>query len=257
MFMRLKEWRPYIAILLPFLCWSCSKAPSGILSEKEMQRVMTDVYLAEAMIGIDYNAYKSDSMKQALYESVFRKHGITQALYDSSMVWYGKNMDIFMGVYERMIKDIDMRVDALGDIQAEAVSSSRDSVDIWPRRTYLFLSPNMLFNGTNFDIRPEESYPSGSIFVLGMRVWGLDKHMKHYPELRIAVDQGDTTITVTDQIRQDGYHEMTLRSVPVKKVKRVYGSIRLDNGGMNYYKVYLDSLNLMRYNYGSDAVKEK
>ena len=72
-----------------------------------MQRVMTDVYLAEAMIGIDYNAYKSDSMKQALYESVFRKHGITQALYDSSMVWYGKNMDIFMGVYERMIKDID------------------------------------------------------------------------------------------------------------------------------------------------------
>ena len=95
--MRLKEWRPYIAILLPFLCWSCSKAPSDILSEKEMQRVMTDVYLAEAMIGIDYNAYKSDSMKQALYESVFRKHGITQALYDSSMVWYGKNMDIFMG----------------------------------------------------------------------------------------------------------------------------------------------------------------
>lgn len=246
----------YLSVLLSVFCWSCSKVPSGILGEKEMQRVMTDVYLAEAMIGIDQNTYRSDSMKQALYESVFRKHGITQAVYDSSIMWYGRNMDVYMGIYERMVKDLDVRVNALGDIEASAVSSSNDSVDIWPRRSRLVLSPGMLFNGTTFDISPEESYPSGSTFVLGLRVWGLAKDMKHCPEIRISADQGDTTVTVTDRIQQDGYHETVLRSVAVRKVKRVYGYIRLDNGGMDYYKVFLDNLTLMRYNYGSEKMKE-
>lgn len=250
--MGLKKWQiSCFPIFFTLLLCSCSKAPSGILTEKEMQGVMTDMYLAEAMVGIDYQTYKSDSMKQALYESVFRKHGITQAMYDSSLMWYGKNLDVYMEIYGRMIKDLDSRVDALGDIQAEAVSSSRDSIDIWPRRTYLTLSADQLFNGTTFDIRPKENYSSGSIFVLGMHVWGLEKEMKHRPEIHIAVDQGDTTVVVTDRVQTDGYHETVLRSVPVKKVKRVYGSIRLDNGGMHYYKVFLDSLNLMRYNYGS------
>lgn len=253
----LKEWRTYyIPLLLSVCCWSCSKTPAGILSEKEMQRVMTDIYLAEAMIGLDYQTYKSDSMKQALYESVFRKYRITQAEYDSSLMWYGRNMDIYMGVYNRMIDDLDKRVEALGDVQTSAVADSRkDSVDIWPRRPYLTLMPEALFNGTTFDIRPDDPYPSGSSFVLGVRVWGLEQHMKQKPEIRISVDQGDTTITVTDRIRKDGYHQTTLKSIAIKKVKRVYGSIRLDNGGMNYYKIYLDSLNLMRYNYSSGFEK--
>ena len=59
-----------------------------------MQGVLTDMLLAEAMVNVDYNAYKSDTMKLALYESVFRKHDITQAVYDSSLVWYGRNLDI-------------------------------------------------------------------------------------------------------------------------------------------------------------------
>ena len=68
-----------------------------------MQGVLTDMLLAEAMVNVDYNTYKSDTMKLALYESVFRKHDITQAVYDSSLVWYGRNLDIYMEVYNRVL----------------------------------------------------------------------------------------------------------------------------------------------------------
>ena len=78
-----------MALLATTLLAACSKVPDGILSEKKMQGVLTDMLLAEAMVNVDYNAYKSDTMKLALYESVFRKHDITQAVYDSSLVWYG------------------------------------------------------------------------------------------------------------------------------------------------------------------------
>ena len=75
-----------MALLATTLLAACSKVPDGILSEKKMQGVLTDMLLAEAMVNVDYNAYKSDTMKLALYESVFRKHDITQAVYDSSLV---------------------------------------------------------------------------------------------------------------------------------------------------------------------------
>ena len=59
-----------MALLATTLLAACSKVPDGILSEKKMQGVLTDMLLAEAMVNVDYNAYKSDTMKLALYESV-------------------------------------------------------------------------------------------------------------------------------------------------------------------------------------------
>lgn len=74
-----------MALLATTLLAACSKVPDGILSEKKMQGVLTDMLLAEAMVNVDYNTYKSDTMKLALYESVFRKHDITQAVYDARL----------------------------------------------------------------------------------------------------------------------------------------------------------------------------
>ena len=61
-----------MALLATTLLAACSKVLDGILSEKKMQSVLTDMLLAEAMVNVDYNTYKSDTMKLALYESVFR-----------------------------------------------------------------------------------------------------------------------------------------------------------------------------------------
>lgn len=103
-----------MALLATTLLAACSKVPDGILSEKKMQGVLTDMLLAEAMVNVDYNTYKSDTMKLALYESVFRKHDITQAVYDSSLVWYGRNLDIYMEVYNRVLADLNKRINNLG-----------------------------------------------------------------------------------------------------------------------------------------------
>ena len=63
-------------------------------------------------------------------------------------------------------------------VQADAAPvSNRDSVDIWPRRSYLSCLLPLYLNGVTFDIRPETNYSSGSSFVLGMRVWGLNNKM--------------------------------------------------------------------------------
>lgn len=248
-----------VFLLLGTLLIACSKVPDDILSEKKMQAVQIDMQLAEAMISIDGKNFPDDSYKEALYQSIFRKHDITEAEYDSSLVWYGRNLDIYMKVYDRVLADLNKQQKDLGDVQASAAPTTKnDSVDIWPRRPFLTLEPNAIFNGVVFEVKPETNYSSGSSFVLAMHVWGMNKEMRNKPEIRLSVDQGDTIITVNDKILRDGYHETILRSVPTKQIKRVYGHIFLDNAdSASYNKIYLDSLNLMKYNYGRLDVAAK
>ncbi|MDH6534192.1 hypothetical protein M2101_000854 [Parabacteroides sp. PM5-20] len=241
----------YVIVLGGLLFLSgCKKTPKDILSEKDMQKVLTDMLIAESMVGTDYTTYSNDTIKTALFESVFHKHKITQATYDSSLVWYGRNLDIYMKVYDRVIADLKKQIRDLGDVQADAApTSNRDSVDIWPRRNVMELYPQAVFNGTVFDIKPDKNYASGSTFVLGMRVWGLREGMKHYPEIRLHAVQKDTLITINKTINKDGYYAFDLRTLPTRQVSRVYGSIRMDNAEKSYMKIFVDSLSLMRYNY--------
>lgn len=249
--MRNRLHRYSVVLLLGTLLFACSKVPDEILSEKEMQAVQVDMQLAEAIISLNSKDFPDNAHKEALYQSIFRKYDITEAEYDSSLVWYGRHLDIYMKVYDRVLADLNKRQKALGDVQASAAPvSKQDSVDIWPRRTSLQLEPDALFNGVTFEIKPETNYSSGSSFVLGMDVWGLNKDMAYYPEVRISADQGDTIVTMNDKILRDGYHETILKTVPTKQIKRVYGYIFMNNADSSYYKVYLDSLNLMKYNYG-------
>ena len=241
----------YAWLLMVLMMASCSKVPDNILSEKKMQAVLADMVIAEALSNIEVKTFKTDTMKLALYESVFRKHNIPRALYDSSLVWYGQHLDIYMKVYERVERDLDNRAKTLGDVQADAApSSNQDSVNIWPRRPSLTLSPKSVFNAVTFDIKPEKNYSSGSIFVLGMNVWGLNPKSKYKPEVHISTMQSDTTMVVSKTIDKDGYFEVTVRTKATKQVRRVYGYIRMNHVDSTYNKIYIDDIKLMKYKYG-------
>jgi hypothetical protein len=236
---------------------SCSRVPDGVLPEKKMKDVMIDMQLAENLISTNYQDYPDSARRAALYQSVFRKYNITQAIYDSSLVWYGKNLDVLTRVHDLIINDLNEQIRELGDVQASAAPpANQDSVNIWPRRDYLTLLPEALFNGTTFDIKPERDYLSGSTFVLGLRVWGITPQMLRKPEVRIAAELADTTIIVNEKITSEGYREIILKTPATKRTRRIYGYIRMDNAETNYYKIYLDNLRLTRYNYGSSALKQ-
>lgn len=245
-----------IALLAIILFAACSKVPKHILSEKDMQKVMIDMMMAESMLSNNYQTFRGDTTKLALYESVFKKHHISRELYDSSLIWYGQNLDIYMKVYDRALTDINKMIADLGDVQAAAApTSTSDSVNIWPRRNSLILQPGQPFNGVTFDIKPTSNYSSGSSFVLGLRVWGLNKDMRFTPEIHLSAVQPDTIISTKTKITKDGYYQTILSTSPTQQIRRVYGYIRMDNKEDSYHKIYIDSLSLIKYNYGSPALQ--
>lgn len=222
-----------------------------------MRSVLVDMHLAESMIHMNPQDYSSNEEKKALYRSVFDKYGLTEAEYDSSLIWYGKNLDLYMRIYNLALSDVKQQIEAMGDVKPEAVSTSdQDSTDIWMYQRYYEFSPFALSNIIVFDFKPEREYVSGSAFVLGFCVWGIIPKMEQSIELYLRADQNDTTIMVKDVISENGYHEMLIRTLPTKKVKRLYGHIRLNEKNQSpYYKIYLDDFRLTRFNYGSAYIE--
>ena len=216
------------------------------------------MHIAEAMIHMNPQDYSTNEEKKALYQSVFEKYSLTEAEYDSSLIWYGKNLDLYMRIYNLALADVKQRIEAMGDVKLEAVSiSDQDSTDIWMYQRYYDFSPFALSNVIMFDFKPENEYASGSAFVLDFCVWGISQNMEQPIELYLRADQNDTTIMIKNTISDNGYHEMLIRTVPTKKVKRIYGYIRLNEKSHSpYYKIYLDDFRLTKFNYGSAYIEQ-
>ena len=237
---------------------SCSRVPKHILSERKMKDVMYDMLLAEAMVEIENDSFPTGKERQLVFDAVFNKHRITQTDYDSSLIWYGKHIDIFMTVYRLVLKDVNANYAALGEIKPNPLSgdiSSQDSIDIWIYKRLKIMRPELAFNTFSFDIEPQNSYSPGSLYLFALSVWGIPSNLKHKPVLHLSAIQADTIVSIRQEIAGDGYHEALLRTIADKKVLRVYGNIFMNETDASYKRIYLNDIRLMKFNYGSKALE--
>ena len=106
-------------------------------------------------------------------------------------------------------------------------------------------------------MNPETHYSSGSSFEFQAKVWGVVKDMKHYPQVRLFIEQKDTTLMLERAVDSDGRFSVKLASSPANRVRRVFGSFWMDNRDVSYSKIYIDSISLYKYNYKSDFTEIK
>ncbi len=90
---------------------SCTIRPRSVLPPRKMEAVLYDLHRAEGVLqAAGYNTGKEEEVN-AYYESILMKQGVTQASFDSSLVWYTDNPKQFCIVYgkvvERLKKDND------------------------------------------------------------------------------------------------------------------------------------------------------
>lgn len=83
-------------ILLGGLAHSCQNRPKEVLNRKQMERLMYDVYIAEATIENDYQNFNTLEQKEAYINRVFKAHKTTQAHWDTSLSWYSDRIDLYL-----------------------------------------------------------------------------------------------------------------------------------------------------------------
>ena len=81
--------------------------PRGILSNREMRDVLYDLHRADGAIQVAGYNYSHDQELAGYYKNVLDKHGITQAEFDSSLVWFTDNPQIFNKIYPKVIERLE------------------------------------------------------------------------------------------------------------------------------------------------------
>ena len=77
--------------------------PKGILHSWEMRSLLYDLHRTDALLQVSGKQYESDEVRDLYYAGVLEKHGVTQAQFDSSLVWYTAHPQLFDKIYPKVI----------------------------------------------------------------------------------------------------------------------------------------------------------
>ena len=127
----MKKWLIILCVLLVVV--GCR--PRGVLSNSEMRDVLYDLHRVDGAIQVAGYNYSHDQEVAGYYKNVLDKHGITQAQFDSSLVWYTDNPQIFNKIYPKVLE----RLEADFDREKQLRKANRDK-RLAKTRQKLFLS---------------------------------------------------------------------------------------------------------------------
>ena len=94
--------------------------PRGVLSNNEMREVLYDLHRADGAIQLAGYNYSHDQEVAGYYKNVLDKHGITQAEFDSSLVWFTDNPQIFNKIYPKVIARLEADLEVEKQIREAA-----------------------------------------------------------------------------------------------------------------------------------------
>ena len=138
-----------------YLCWivtfcaafaSCKPSlPRDVLSKGKMTDILFDYHIALAMAQNEDGGSEKNSL--AYREAVLKKHDVTSADFDSSMVYYMRHTELLHDVYKDLAERLDKEVVALGgnstgNSDFDNLTAVGDTANIWKDATSMVFSPD-------------------------------------------------------------------------------------------------------------------
>lgn len=213
-----------------------------------MELLLTDIHLAEAMINNDYNAFSDSVGKARLVRSIFEKHHVTKAEFDTSLVWYAANLDVYMNIYKRIPKHLSemndtltARIEHLRELEAQAKR-------IWEKDTVCLLRTFASENQYAFSVDTSSYFSRGDMYTL--HVFALGVSAKNKANVTFVWESQDTIVVDRSEIKHDGMNIFYLKSLPGKNTKSIYGNIRLPVINISGERLMLSNPFILRHREG-------
>lgn len=257
------------AALVAVAAVGCSKAPRGVISESDMADLIVDLTKADAYLGLYPDKFPDDSSKQALKQSVFAMHHVTQADYDSSMVWYAHNLDVYDDVYDRVVKqltsdqnDLNKQLEKGGGLaaasnggddggnesnpaeqwQKRTYTQHGDTADLWAGQRAWLLTGVVPRGYVTFDIKPDGEYRSGDRYQLNFKL--IDGGGRFAVVMGADYSDGSTSVVQRSSC-EGGWTTFELQTDRDRIVRRVFGYVSYDLGARTSV-AFVDSVSLLR-----------
>ena len=101
--------------------------PRGILSSRQMRSVLVDLHKTDALLQVHGLQHGHDFEEDRYYAAVLEEHGITQAQFDSSLVWYTHHPQLFDKIYPKVLNDLHEEYEQFVALHPESVEPLQPS----------------------------------------------------------------------------------------------------------------------------------
>lgn len=228
-----------VAVMALLFCVSSCKPslPSGVLSKGKMTDILYDYHLALAMAHMDDNGDKGQSL--AYREAVLRKHDVTSAEFDSSMVYYMRHTELLEDVYKDLTDRYNNEITAMGGSAKEGgefanLSATGDTANVWNLAASMVFMPVKPFNSTSFDIKVDSTFHKGDRLMLDFDAQFIYQDGMRNGVAMLAVQFGNDSIAQRTIIIQSTQHYSVELSdddsLGIKSVKGYFMLMNGDNG---------------------------
>jgi len=159
-----------VFILLVMMVVGCKPTvPSEYIQPDELEDILYEYHVAESMARIE-NTMNADFNQTKYFLAVLEKHQVTEAVFDSSMIYYYSHAErlktIYTHVHERLVLDAKRLGVSAGDINRYSqYSETGDTANIWRNETAMLLIPRPTKNRLNFVIKADSTFKVGDSFM--------------------------------------------------------------------------------------------
>lgn len=237
---------------------SCSvELPSHVISERKMENILYDYHIAQGMA--EAQGGDVEANRYIFVQKVFEKHHVTEAQFDTSMVWYMGHADHLEEMYKRIEARLERTSSEAGlnipdEDKFARFTAEGDTANIWQGREMIFLFANRESNLYTIVMPADTSFHKGDYFMLRCtsRFISQDGRREGFVMMQVKYDN-DSVVASSTMVSGDRDVRIEIPEQRVRKdhdVKSVTCTFYhyFDEGGEPAFRVWaLSKPVLLRY----------
>ncbi|WP_298649254.1 DUF4296 domain-containing protein [uncultured Proteiniphilum sp.] len=225
----------FLFVLLVGGVYSCQNRPKEVLNRKQMERLMYDVYIAEATMENDYYNFDTPAKKEAYINKVFQAHKTTQAQWDTSLSWYSDRIDLYLKMNDSVKARLQRARQGVDDMIVQQNQAKPTDPALLPPSylppVYIFSMPDMK-KGFRFrlDFADISSKVTGDDFLFTFSAIGVPSRLSSAFTSLLTLVYSDTTIYRFQNIRENRTYEFfASKYIPGDTITEIRGFVHLQN----------------------------
>ena len=252
----------FLFLIILFVC--CTNRPSNVFSVNKMSDILTEMHKIDGMLAVQrmQGQASNDSLQQSMYSTVLQNFKITQAAFDSSLVWYAKNPKRFEAVYVQVDRNLEKWKQ-----QVESGRFGKDSVifntiTLW-QKNYLITAKNSAgYDSLNFEIK-NTLLVAHDIYTLHFLQQIQKDSTANLPKIVLKINYADgKNDSVVMLSHADGLtrrFNIRLKANKLERITSINARLFLPDSTNRNLRVTCDSIQLLRtYNIlAQDSLQQK
>ena len=227
-------------LILCALVLSCKpQVPDKYLQPGEFEDILYDYHLADAMAQNEENSSEDEYNTMLYRQAVLNKYGITQAEFDSSLVYYTRHSDRLHQVYENLVKRFEDDAMSLGasanDIRRFGdMRSERDTSNLWVGEPATMLTVFPPYNVMSFEIMADSTYQAGDRIIFSFNCdFIYNEGIKDGRAVLAVQFKNDSVASSMVRMSSNMNYVLTVTDSDKKGIKAIRGFVYLEKS-VNY-----------------------